>query len=359
MMTRYVLPAVFTLLFHHSFSQLTEPLVFNEKVHDFGTVREESGAAVFEFVLTNKSTRPIKIITVQASCGCTTPGWTKDPIPAGQTGFVKASFDPRGRPGYFDKTLTVTTDWDATPVLLHIKGNVVNTVSEKDPASFTAERGSLKFKANSFNLEKVFINRDPEAISFMFYNSSQDTIHFTGFVGPRYLKMHLPKWVAPHSTAELKILFDAKAKGQYGFVSESVDVNTDDKQMPQKTFSVYATVEEYFPKLSEAELASVPVLSLSVNVVKFGNVKAGTILEREIKLTNTGKNELIIRHAQSNCSCLEVTPGLRVLKPGQETSIKLKLKTEGRVGPQNKSVTIYSTDPKNPVQRITLSAGVF
>ncbi|MBS1558943.1 MAG: DUF1573 domain-containing protein [Bacteroidetes bacterium] len=350
--------AIIVLVNLHAQAQLVDPISFNEKTHDFGNLREENGPAVVEFILTNNATRPIKIISVQASCGCTTPGWTKEPIAVGATGNVKASYDPRGRPGYFDKTLTVTTDWDGAPVTLHIRGNVVNPVSEKDPASFPVERGNLRWKSGSFNLEKIFINREPEPVSFLFYNSAKDTLYFNGFVGPRYIKMHLPKSVAPHTVGTVKILFDAKAKGQYGFVSESVDINTTDPQGPQKTFSVYATVEEYFSKLTSEEMASAPVLTLSANQIRFGNVKAGTILEREIKITNTGKKELIIRHAQSNCSCLEVTPGLRMLKPGQETLIKVKLKTEGRVGPQNKSVTIYSTDPKNPVQRITFSAGV-
>ncbi|MBS1488803.1 MAG: DUF1573 domain-containing protein [Bacteroidetes bacterium] len=350
--------ALFVFIHINGQAQLVDPITFSEKTHDFGIVKEANGSVAFDFTVTNKSTRAIKILKVQPSCGCTTPDWTKEAIAAGGTGFVRASFDPKGRPGYFNKSLTVTTDWDGNPVVLQIKGNVVNEVSEKDPSTFTVERGSLKFKSNSFNLEKVFINREPEPISVMCYNPTQDTIHFQGFVGPRYIRMMLPKFVAPHSVATLKILFDAQAKGQYGFVIESIDINTDDRHMLQKTFSVYATVEEYFPKLSNEELANAPALSLSANMVRFGNVKAGVILEREVKLINTGKKELIIRHAQSNCSCLEVTPGLRVLKPGQETSIKIKLKTEGRVGPQNKSVTIYSTDPKNPVQRITFSAGV-
>jgi hypothetical protein len=213
-------------------------------------------------------------------------------------------------------------------------------------------------KSNSFNLDKVFINKEAVPVSFSTFNASKDTIHFLGSVSPTYIRVIMPKAIPPNTMGTIKLIFDAKLKGQYGFVSENVEIKTDDKEMPEKSFSVYATVEEFFPKLSSDELANAPVLTLSANVIKFGNVKPGTVLDREVKITNTGKKELTIRHAQSNCSCLTVTPGLRVLKPGQETSMKITLDTKGRTGPQNKSVTIYSTDPQNPVQRITFTTAV-
>ena len=357
-MNRFVLTVLFNTIAYFSLAQLAEPLYFREKIHDFGDIKEADGPAVFEFSIINKSTRPVSILSVKPSCGCTTPDWTRQPIAPGSSGFIKASFDPKGRPGYFNKTLTVTTDWDGTPLVLQIKGNVLNPAKANDPSSFTVVNGSLHLKSNSFNLDKVFINREAEAVSFAIYNASKDTVHFTDVVVPNYIKAVTPKRLAPGETSALKIIFNAKLKGQYGFVSENIELKTDDKEMPDKSFSVYATVEEYFPKLSDEELAKAPILTLSANVIKFGNVKAGTVLDREIKITNTGKKELTIRHAQSNCSCLTIAPGLRVLKPGQETTMKIALDTQGRTGPQNKSVTIYSTDPQNPVQRITFTAGV-
>lgn len=357
-MTRFVLLFAFVSLSHFSFCQLSEPLIFREKIHDFGNILEQDGPAAFEFVFSNKSTRPVKIVNVQPSCGCTTPDWTKDPIAVGSSGFIKASYDPKGRPGYFDKTLSVTTDWDGTPVVLRIKGNVINPETANDPSSFSVAVGHLRFKSNSFNLGKVFINRDPEATSFPFRNAGKDTIHLKGYAAPRYIKVTLPKVIAPNQIANLKITFDAKLKNQYGFTSENIELKTDDVESPEKSFSVYATTEEFFPKLSDKDLAEAPVLSLQANMVNFGIVKAGAVLSREIKITNTGKKELTIRHAQGNCTCLTITPGARVLKPGQETTMKITLDTQGRTGPQNKSVTIYSTDPQNPVQRITFSTAV-
>src|SRR5882672_1631763 len=94
--TRFVLTVLLTVINYLTYAQLSEPLYFREKIHDFGDIKEEDGPAVVEFSITNKTTRPVSILTVKPSCGCTTPDWTKDPIAAGATGFIKASYDPKG-----------------------------------------------------------------------------------------------------------------------------------------------------------------------------------------------------------------------------------------------------------------------
>ena len=44
---------------------------------------------------------------MRASCGCTSPSYTKQPVAPGETGTVTVTFNPAGRPGRFTKTLMV------------------------------------------------------------------------------------------------------------------------------------------------------------------------------------------------------------------------------------------------------------
>jgi hypothetical protein len=46
------------------------------------------------------------------------------------------------------------------------------------------------------------------------------------------------------------------------------------------------------------------------------------------------------------------------LKPSASATIKILFNPQDRKGTQQKAVTIYSSDPQNPVQRITLAAYV-
>ena len=104
---RIRLTFLLTVLTVSLFAQVAKPLQFREESFDFGSVKENGGPVMHEFNFTNNSGRHVKVLTVQASCGCTTPAWTKEPIAPGKTGFIQASFNPKGRPGYFNKSLTI------------------------------------------------------------------------------------------------------------------------------------------------------------------------------------------------------------------------------------------------------------
>ena len=95
---------------------------FSETQHNFGTFKEEAGRQTYDFVVTNTGSLPLVIQNVVASCGCTTPEWTKQPIPAGGKGKVTAIYDPKDRPGQFDKTLSVYTNTKPEVVVLCNKG---------------------------------------------------------------------------------------------------------------------------------------------------------------------------------------------------------------------------------------------
>jgi len=123
-----------------------------------------------------------------------------------------------------------------------------------------------------------------------------------------------------------------------------------------KTFSVFTTLEEYFPALSAEELAKAPVLKISMSALDLGRLSQGTDGMREVILKNEGKKDLSIRSLQPNCSCVTAQMESMNLKPGEEANLKILLMTSGRSGNQQKAVTVYSNDPKNPVQRITLTA---
>jgi Protein of unknown function (DUF1573) len=342
----------------NGFAQLAEPLQFQDKSHDFGEIAEQNGLAIYEFSFLNKSTRPVKILTVQPSCGCTTPGWFKEPVAPGKTGFIKASFDPKGRQGYFNKSLTVTTDLDGNSIVLQIKGTVIDNKEEKKPYDLVIENGSLRLRNSSFNVGKVFVNKETSPAEFPMYNAGKDTLKFLEVISPRYIKVNVPKSIAPDTKSSIKISYDAKLRNQYGFTSDNVLFNTNDKTQPEKSFSVYATTEEFFPILSPEEQAKAPVLNFETYTIDMGKLRKGIDFQRTIKFKNKGKKELVIRYVQSNCSCLVSKTTTSSLKPMEESSLQITFTSDGRDGLQNKAVTIYSTDPANPVQRITLTGEI-
>lgn len=336
-----------------SSAQLAEPLFFKEKIHDFGEILEQQGNADYEFVFTNNSGRPVRIISVQASCGCTTPAWTREAVAPGKTGFIKASYDPKGRPGYFNKSLTVTTDLSGSPVVLQIKGNVVDRLTVRDELLLVAN-GNLRLKSSSFNLGKIFLNKETSPSEIIIVNEGKEKIDFTGVVTPAYIQVTPPQSLESGERGVIKIKYDAKAKNQYGFQSDNIELKTTDVMNPIKSFSVYATIEEFFPTLTPEELAKAPVLMVDRYEIDFVRSARGPIIEQSVSIQNKGKKNLELRYIQSNCTCVVATVAKQVLKPGEAITMTVNFMTEGRGGTQNKAITVYSNDPRNPVQRITV-----
>jgi hypothetical protein len=97
---------------------------FNRAEHNFGTIREEIGTIATQFEFTNTGTTPILIQRVSASCGCTTPTYPREPILPGQTGKISVEYHTTGRPGSFNRPVTVFTNVPDTVFTLHIRGNV-------------------------------------------------------------------------------------------------------------------------------------------------------------------------------------------------------------------------------------------
>ncbi len=89
--------------------------------HDFGKIPQGTPASTtFEFV--NNGATDLILSNVKPSCGCTTPEYTKEPIPKGGKGYIKATYNAAGA-GVFNKSITVTSN-AGDPVVLYIKGDV-------------------------------------------------------------------------------------------------------------------------------------------------------------------------------------------------------------------------------------------
>lgn len=101
----------------------TPAIQFEETVWDFGIIPNDRPAShIFEF--TNEGTGNLVILDATAECGCTRPEIPEKPVAPGKKGKVKVSYNPIGRPGSFEKTVTVKTNGSPKKVRLKIRGTV-------------------------------------------------------------------------------------------------------------------------------------------------------------------------------------------------------------------------------------------
>lgn len=98
---------------------------FTSTTHDFGKIAEEIGQATCSFEFVNTGTAPLIVNSVRASCGCTTPSYTKEPVLPGKKGVIKVAYNTTNRVGSFSKTVTVFTNVPDKTYQLVIKGEVL------------------------------------------------------------------------------------------------------------------------------------------------------------------------------------------------------------------------------------------
>ena len=98
--------------------------VVGEAIYDFGEIKESDGAATHTFVLLNNGELPLVISRVIASCGCTQPEWSQEPIAPGKTTELKVTYDTQGRIGTFTRTIAVYSNGRTGNYVLTITGEV-------------------------------------------------------------------------------------------------------------------------------------------------------------------------------------------------------------------------------------------
>ena len=101
---------------------------FIEPEFIFGDVNE-GDTARHEFKFKNTGSEPLYVRDAKASCGCTTPEWTKDTIAPGGEGKILVQFNSKGRPGDFTKTVTVLANTDPEATVITIKGKVIEAIT--------------------------------------------------------------------------------------------------------------------------------------------------------------------------------------------------------------------------------------
>lgn len=102
--------------------QESTKIEFTEREFDFGKINKgEMVSHTFSFKNTGEA--PLIIMDAKASCGCTVPQWTKDPVSPGETGEIEVKYNGSGS-GKIHKTVTVLANTKPENTVLEIMADV-------------------------------------------------------------------------------------------------------------------------------------------------------------------------------------------------------------------------------------------
>lgn len=106
-----------------SVNQNAPVMTFDKLTHDYGTI-EYNGNGICYFTFTNTGKEPLVLSNAKSSCGCTVPAWPKTPILPGQSDSIQVKYSTT-RGGQINKSVTVESNANNSPIILRITGNVL------------------------------------------------------------------------------------------------------------------------------------------------------------------------------------------------------------------------------------------
>ncbi len=98
---------------------------FTTTTHNFGIIKEKGGTVSCNFEFINAGDGNLIITDARTQCGCTRPQYPEQPVKPGKRNKIRVTFNPIGRPGAFNKSITIYLANDRKKkVVLKIKGTV-------------------------------------------------------------------------------------------------------------------------------------------------------------------------------------------------------------------------------------------
>lgn len=139
---------------------------------------KEGDLAIYEFKFTNTGDEPIIMTHVKASCGCTTPIWTKDPVLPGQQGVIKVQYNSKGRVGVFNKSITISSNAEPAIKKIYIKGIVEKVVENTLTAQQIKVTPILMLDKKEHNFGKIQLHSE-HSYKFKVSNAGTEPLKIT------------------------------------------------------------------------------------------------------------------------------------------------------------------------------------
>jgi len=327
-------------------------IAFEVSSHDFGKINEEDGKATYVFNFTNKGNAPMVVSRVQASCGCTTPSWTKEPIEPGKKGSITVTYNPLGRPGAFTKTITVYSNASEEQVNLIIRGEVIPKATSENESTNLLPVAMGELRLNSKAVQMNNINKGKMQQRFIdIRNSGKNTLRLTVENLPAYITAKItPEILKPNDTGKISFTFNSALNNDWGPVTNEayITINGQKKFTDEYQLRIFSNIIEDFSKLTPDQKRKSPILETVGRTIDFGTLKQGIRKTTNFKISNKGINSLEIRRIINNNKEITLHQPKLSIRGGKSGNLSFTIDTKTLPeGDYRKSITIQTNDPDN------------
>ena len=337
--------------------QESASIKFDTQNWNFGDVEESGGNVTHIFTFTNISQRPVVVLDVSASCGCTSPSFSRKPVMPGAKGEISVVFDPINRPGKFSKGVSVRLSSNER-VSLNIEGNVIpreRSVDELYPFEVGA---GLRLDSN-FHAFSYLGRGDEAKATIVIYNTSDKdaSIELRPTKSSGLLRVEAPQRVKTQALDKITLTYKVEeGSDRYGMLDDVFSVVVNGKESRTLISTHAIAVDKFLPIVDDM---TAPSCELSKNFIKFGELKHGSRIEdSSVELVNDGEVELVVRAVEWKSSVL--TCSLKAgdkLKAGEKRKIRFAYDSStSDYGVWVDRVSIITNDPERPMLTLRITA---
>ena len=340
-------------------------ITFTKTEHDFGKINEADGRVSTVFEFKNEGMEPLVLSNVRASCGCTTPTWTKTPIEPGQTGNITVTYNPNGRPGRFQKTITITSNATEPTKKVFIKGEVIPKQA-KPVNKYPVKMGELSLATQNINFGNVLHGK--QATLTVEYANLTDNDVTVDVVrnedDPLLIRVSL-QTLKKGETGQIEVYLSTDGAKQYGPAQYKAYVIVNGKRQLTDEFklNISANVDEDFSSLTAEQRQSAPILEVEKSI-DLGTIVPGKKTKHNITFSNAGVSPLLVRAIVNNAKdFFSVTPNKQSLKSGKKGALVIEIdgKINGvplKAGNYHRNITLVTNDPNEPKKTIQVNWNV-
>ncbi len=333
-------------------------LRFDDNVHDFGHILEQNGRVSHTFHFENCNDKPVVILAVETSCGCTAAEFSKRPIMSGERSTITLTFDPTGRPGTFSKQADIYDSHHRLIASITIMGDVEPrplTIEEAYPFEMGA---GVRFSGTFLPFGYISHGERKQSYIECINTSASDvTLEITTTASSGFLSINAPKSIAAGGKSRIELTyFAAQGSGVFCSAEDIAEVYIAGKKGQFTITSNAIVVERYSPN----DKFPAPQAQLNKNIANFGTLKRdGNPRRHELIIINLGGEPLRIEGVEAPSTIsLSIGRG-SVINAGEEVSFEIEFDpSQCDYGYYTERVRIFVNDPVRPMRQIRISASV-
>lgn len=329
------------------------PLIFENNEWDFGTIEEADGIVTHVFRFANVSEKPIRIVSVSTSCGCTNAQFSTEPVAPGEFGEITVHFSPARTEGQLYREVEVFTDNREWFNRLTIIANVIPIPMGLEQLNPHVLSGTVRTNTNRCNFGYVAQGKTvTKTVNLVNSGKSKTSIKVKS-TGNRFgMTYKAPAEIEPEETAKISITYTIpQGKQYYGTARDTIWIMADGHASEQPIIISALRVDNFEGTESQPQ----PVMRIEPSYVDFGKQSTGKNCKQTITIGNTGSKDLVFRDIELiQCSVTGLSEGMAI-QPGQEKKITVSIKSPSKSGETNTgSIFLTTNDSSRPLRELRI-----